>query len=349
MRGSLSSRPRPPSADPRSISPARPSNTIAWRRCSNRSRRRGFRPSSWSRFARSSGATSSSVLPTGLSPTELRKLANRLPSSARAFWKEPLAEVLKAIEKAPDAVRDRFAAWRKARVDPSRERRGAVRAGDVGICRGSRVRRPRAEERGDVLEGTRSGPRVSRRCGPQRCAATRPSSSKASNGRPPPAIRPTWSIVSSCSRGSSSSCRLRGTTTQPRPRRRSFIASSSDENDEPTDYAVRLPPEYHPLRNYPALVVLHSGQGPERGDRPVGRRSVAPRVHPDRAGIHAAGPAGIISIRPPSMPPSSCRSATPASDTPSIAIGCSSPASSPGATWPGTTAWPTRTRSPGSS
>ena len=30
-----------------------------------------------------------------------------------------------------------------------------------------------------------------------------------------------------------------------------------------TEYAVRLPPEYHPLRSYPAIVALHSGQGPQ--------------------------------------------------------------------------------------
>ena len=36
------------------------------------------------------------------------------------------------------------------------------------------------------------------------------------------------------------------------------------ENDAPTEYAVRLPPEYHPLRNYPAIVVLHSGDGPNK-------------------------------------------------------------------------------------
>ena len=35
------------------------------------------------------------------------------------------------------------------------------------------------------------------------------------------------------------------------------------ENEEPTEYAVRLPPEYHPLRSYPAIVALHSGQGPQ--------------------------------------------------------------------------------------
>ena len=37
-----------------------------------------------------------------------------------------------------------------------------------------------------------------------------------------------------------------------------------EENDEPTEYAVRLPPEYHPLRSYPAIIVLHSGDGPNK-------------------------------------------------------------------------------------
>jgi pimeloyl-ACP methyl ester carboxylesterase len=36
-----------------------------------------------------------------------------------------------------------------------------------------------------------------------------------------------------------------------------------DANVEPTEYAVFLPAEYHPLRNYPAVVALHSGNGPE--------------------------------------------------------------------------------------
>ncbi|MCA1686043.1 MAG: alpha/beta hydrolase [Planctomycetia bacterium] len=36
-----------------------------------------------------------------------------------------------------------------------------------------------------------------------------------------------------------------------------------DENDEPTEYTVSLPPEYHPLRSYPAVVALHDGGGME--------------------------------------------------------------------------------------
>ena len=33
--------------------------------------------------------------------------------------------------------------------------------------------------------------------------------------------------------------------------------------DQPTEYAVALPPEYHPLRSYPAVEALHGGYGPK--------------------------------------------------------------------------------------
>ncbi len=35
------------------------------------------------------------------------------------------------------------------------------------------------------------------------------------------------------------------------------------DNNAPTEYAVRVPPEYHRLRSYPAVMVLHSGKGPD--------------------------------------------------------------------------------------
>ena len=37
---------------------------------------------------------------------------------------------------------------------------------------------------------------------------------------------------------------------------------TDDANPIPSEYAVALPPEYHPLRSYPAVVVLHDGRGP---------------------------------------------------------------------------------------
>lgn len=44
------------------------------------------------------------------------------------------------------------------------------------------------------------------------------------------------------------------------PRR---LRARDDDNPEPTEYALLLPPEYHHARRYPALVALHSGDGPE--------------------------------------------------------------------------------------
>ncbi len=36
-----------------------------------------------------------------------------------------------------------------------------------------------------------------------------------------------------------------------------------DENPVPSEYALLLPPEYHPARSYPAVVALHDGRGPK--------------------------------------------------------------------------------------
>jgi len=44
-----------------------------------------------------------------------------------------------------------------------------------------------------------------------------------------------------------------------------------DPNAVPTEYAVQLPPEYSPLRSYPAVVALHNG----RGETPLERMQSA--------------------------------------------------------------------------
>jgi dienelactone hydrolase len=38
--------------------------------------------------------------------------------------------------------------------------------------------------------------------------------------------------------------------------------------DQPSEYAVWLPPEYHPLRSYPAVVVLHGAESPAESLKP---------------------------------------------------------------------------------
>ena len=59
-----------------------------------------------------------------------------------------------------------------------------------------------------------------------------------------------------------------------------------EEDNEPTEYAVRLPPEYHPLRSYPAVVVLHRATARAHArDRRVDSRGGTPGLHPDRARV----------------------------------------------------------------
>src|SRR5262249_40487148 len=49
---------------------------------------------------------------------DLRRLSSRLTPEARGPWQKALVEILKAIDEAPDAVRDRFTAWQKAKDGP---------------------------------------------------------------------------------------------------------------------------------------------------------------------------------------------------------------------------------------
>ena len=65
---------------------------------------------------------------------DLRKLVDQLPSATRNSWKEFVDEVLTAIETAPDAVRDRLAAWRKS---PSQNKRPRLNHNSPWRCRAS--------------------------------------------------------------------------------------------------------------------------------------------------------------------------------------------------------------------
>jgi hypothetical protein len=47
-----------------------------------------------------------------------RAASERLSKDARATWRAPVKEILQTLKDAPDAVRDRFAAWEKANAEP---------------------------------------------------------------------------------------------------------------------------------------------------------------------------------------------------------------------------------------
>ena len=187
----------------------------------------------------------------------------RRPAARRraAPWQKPMVEVLKAIDEAPDAVRDRFAAWQKAKADPEGDRRGAVRPGDVGLRRGPGHGRRRPEGGRGPLAGPRRRPRLPHRRRAVRAGATRRPGSRASPGRPSPATPDPVHRLELLTRIVQLMPPPRHDAAEPIDKT-TLHRVLEDENAEPTEYAVRLPPEYHPLRSYPALVVLHSGPGP---------------------------------------------------------------------------------------
>ncbi len=191
---------------------------------------------------------------------DLRRLAGRLTSETRGPWQKALVEILKAIDDAPDAVRDRFIAWQKVRDDPKISDEQKFALAISGYIVGQEMALPdlkAAEVFWQAREAAR-GYLVANE------AADRSGQAARLEGL-------SWPVAQAMA---DPVYRLELLTRiiqlMPPPRhdpdepagKTALHRVLHDENAEPTEYAVRLPPEYHPLRRYPALVVLHSGPGP---------------------------------------------------------------------------------------
>jgi pimeloyl-ACP methyl ester carboxylesterase len=193
--------------------------------------------------------------------TAVRQLSSTLPAAARKFWKDPVAEVTRALEEAPDAVRERFTAWRKAKSEPGTGETAlfalAMSSYVAGVAHATRDL-PAAEvmwKARDLLHAYLLG--------------TEPAGTSeqvaALGGLP-------WETTSA-SGDMIQRLELLGAIIELLPpvkhdgeldfKKTQHHRVAEDDGNEPTEYAVRVPPEYHPLRSYPAVVVLHWGKGPD--------------------------------------------------------------------------------------
>jgi enterochelin esterase-like enzyme len=194
---------------------------------------------------------------------DLRALAKSLPKSIQTPWQKPVDEVLKALKEAPDAVRDRFVAWQKARLENAKPPEamfalalsGYVVGADAAVedlakattlwtvrdqvrqyldSREPEARAGLLEKLDASLPADPSQPVDVKRLDTVTRLAVR---------MPPPRDK-------------------EGTTAANAPK---IHRVSDDDSASPTEYAVSLPPEYHPLRSYPAVVALHDGgdRGPQ--------------------------------------------------------------------------------------
>jgi dienelactone hydrolase len=203
---------------------------------------------------------------------DLRVLSGKAASADRAQWTPRVNEVLRAMKEAPDAVRDRLAAWRKARTEGGKSNdalfalamSGYVVGADAAVeeVKQALTLWTMRDEVRDYLRSTDPAERdehLSRLDGtdlpPLDLAKPDPMRrldvvTRLAVRMPPPlhedepAADPAGSAAPASAAG-------------PKTHR-----VRDDENAEPTEYAVSLPPEYHPLRSYPAVVALHDGGGP---------------------------------------------------------------------------------------
>jgi hypothetical protein len=190
----------------------------------------------------------------------LSATAEKLPSDVRKRVGAPLVELLQALADAPDATRPRLAAFEKASAATSPEGKLALAltgwalgpdkaVADLATAEALwrartlvfgylRTRDEDEEERASILDELRtlqlpaSGDKSAR-------ALDLDTIDRLARNLPPP----------------------RANDHAPPTKATVLRVLDDDPRNEPTEYAVQLPPDYSPWRSYPAVVALHSGRG----------------------------------------------------------------------------------------
>ncbi|ODT97867.1 MAG: hypothetical protein ABS79_06805 [Planctomycetes bacterium SCN 63-9] len=200
---------------------------------------------------------------------EIPRLAVGLPEASRDFWKQPIQEVARALKAAPDAVRGRLEAYQRTVADPRikpLERFALAMSGYVAGIDGATTNLNDAEtlwKARDLLqEYLRSrdpGVDADRIENLNTLvfpgAPDQPEIVRQLNGL--------TQIIGNMLPPFHKEPKPEKDPGQPaREDRTALQRVSNDDNPVPTEYLVRLPPEYNPLYRYPTIVALHDGRGP---------------------------------------------------------------------------------------
>ena len=181
----------------------------------------------------------------------LRDLAEKLSEPDRKAWKVRLAEVLEMLTKAPDAARSRFEALTKADAALPPESRFALAMSGFVAGPDAAVDRLKAADdlwqaRGVVHDYLASKNEATR--------ATLLGDLAKLGGLDLDAVARLVVRMDPALRDPDPSNETPGHVMIHRV--------VEDDNLVPSEYAVLLPPDYHPSRSYPAVVALHDGRGP---------------------------------------------------------------------------------------
>lgn len=193
----------------------------------------------------------------------IRRAWDELPSEAHTAGRTWLVEMLQALTEAPDAVRGRFGPFKKAQADTSTtpEARAALAlSGFVAGAEGAVTDLKTAEALWkardalhDYLASNSEADRTTLLGVLQELEVLDPATNATKKLDVTTLVRIARAMAPP----------LRNAQDET-PGKSKILRVRDDPNpNEPTEYAVLLPPEYHPLRSYPAVVALHSSAGPE--------------------------------------------------------------------------------------
>ncbi len=193
--------------------------------------------------------------------TEKAKKAT--PVRVKVEWDDEVNEILKALRDAPDAVRDRFVAWQKAKTETGKSSDSLFALALSGYVVGAdaavedlATARLLWTLRNQVRDYLRSSGQSERDVLLEKLETV----SLPVRDKTPIAVNK-LDTVTRLVRLMPPPLDEDGESA-PVPGKPKTIRVRDDENAAPTDYTVLLPPEYHPLRSYPTVVALHDGNGP---------------------------------------------------------------------------------------
>jgi dienelactone hydrolase len=181
----------------------------------------------------------------------LRDLAEKLSEPDRKAWKVRLTEALELVSKAPDAARPRLESLVKADANlPPEARFALAMSGWVG---GPEAVTDQLKAAGDLWHA-RDVVRDYLASKSEAVRSTLIDDLLKVDGLNHEAIARLVVRMDPPLRDADPEKEKPGVVTIHRV--------AEDDNPVPSDYALLLPPEYHPSRSYPAVVALHDGRGP---------------------------------------------------------------------------------------
>jgi dienelactone hydrolase len=180
----------------------------------------------------------------------LRDLAEKLSEADRKAWKLPLTEILEVVAKAPDAARSRLEPLTKA--DPALPVENKFALAMTGWVVGPEYAFDQLKAASDLWHA-RGVVRDYLASKSDAARSTLIADLQKVEGLDLDAIARLVVRMDPPLRDPESE----------KPGVATLHRVVEDDNEIPSDYALLLPPEYHPARSYPAVVALHDGRGPK--------------------------------------------------------------------------------------